>query len=92
MRQIKFRGLRWYGGQYHYMYGGYNKRVNGEECIIESGVPHVIRHGNAEQLIGVDANGCEVYEGDDVQYGGLIHKATFEHYRVIKNGEAVKCE
>ena len=104
MRVIKFRGLRRYGGQYHYMYGGYNKRVNGEECIIESGVPHVIRHGSAEQLIGVDANGAEVYEGDKVQrikewneeradydmVAAFPMAATFDDYTAINDGEIVK--
>lgn len=48
-----------------------------------------------EQLIAVDQNGAEVYEGDlveDLEYNCLLppRKATFHDYTKILDGEIVK--
>ena len=108
MRTIKFRGQS-IGG--HYVHGLLTKkkiRNNGNVCwAIAAGdglrsadvVP--VNEESIAQLIAVDSNGREVYEGDSViricdSDGKPVEcfpmRATFDDYFAINNGEIVLCE
>lgn len=68
MREIKFRGVCKYDGEY--VYGFYIKNPSGVEVIAPlddpSGIWNTIEPGSARQLVGRDKNGTEIYEGDTV--------------------------
>ena len=72
MRTIKFRGRYvkdYIGNEYvaegEMIYGGYVE-LNGKPHIIPHDMALQVQPGSVAQLIGIDANGREVYEGDTV--------------------------
>ena len=65
MRQIKFRGRDIETGRT--VYGGYKVGRCGEPIIITNfTAAYEVTPESVAQLIGIDANGREVYEGDEV--------------------------
>lgn len=66
MRQIKFRARDAYG---QYRYGDLWQRNDG--TLIYDEVWHRVKRDSVAQLVGVDSDGREVYEGDIVvdKYG-----------------------
>ena len=104
MREIKFRGIDALTGKY--VYGYYNSFLGNEDlpmiAIKAGGV--AVMPDSVAQLIGVDVNGKEVYEGDmvvrirewDDDAGGYVNvarfpmKATFDDYSAIANEEVIK--
>lgn len=66
MRKIKFRGIDSCTGKY--VYGYYNPFMNAEELpMISTKAGEVeVAAESVAQLVGVDKNGREVYEGDKV--------------------------
>ena len=92
MREIKFKGSKRSG----------RKVVFGLEDYLS--LTGVLRE-TVKQLIGVDALGAEVYEGDSVirryewddaandyvKVERFPMKATFDDYAAIANGEVIKC-
>lgn len=56
----------------------------------------VIKFRNTDdvaQLIGVDKDGDEIYEGDTVAYpvDGEIHTASFDDFKAIREGDCIRC-
>lgn len=106
MRQIKFRGR--YVGDYvideyipegTMLYGGYVE-IGGKPYIIpEDDTATQVTPESVAQLIGVDAHGREVYEGDKViRVAGdedfnpekaYPMAATFEDYAAIRDEEII---
>lgn len=77
MKTLKFRGRYWIkdvvGCRYHegeFVYGGYARMKKfdgyGDYIIDEEGIAYRVHPGSVAQLVGYDANGKEVYEGDIV--------------------------
>lgn len=77
----KFRGESYRGGRF--VYGYYVQFPSGDESIIPEDVPmgdwEPIKAGSARQLVGYDADGAEIYEGDEI----LIGTATYEAKRLV---------
>lgn len=85
MRQIKFRGVDVETGEI--VYGSYVKcPCCGEEVIIDDKkLQHPIKV--AEQLVGHDKLGCEVYEGDRLRnlVDDTVFKAAMNHIYTVKS-------
>lgn len=101
MRQIKFRGVDWETGEY--VYGDLNQGNYVEVCPRIKPRKKKARYvKDVAQLIGVDAHGCEVYEGDKViRIAGdedfnpekaYPMAATFEDYAAIRDEEIILVE
>ncbi len=114
MKKIKFRG-RMIASEIHNEYIAEDEMLIGGYVEID-GKPHIVhkmtmgwvisevKPESVAQLIGVDKNGAEVYEGDKVIRETFIddegneHEvleafpmaATFEDFSAIENGEIVK--
>lgn len=104
MRQIKFRGLTLEGkfiyGDYRHI--GFRPHIyKREQCYYEERAVEVAPESVA-QLIGIDANGREVYEGDKViRIAGdedfnpekaYPMAATFEDFAAIRDEEIILVE
>ena len=114
MRQIKFRGRfikdyihNEYVAEDEMLYGGYVE-LDGKPHIVHKHtmgwIMSEVKPESVQQLIGVDANGKEVYEGDTVERiardGVPLTKrerektfpmaATFEDYGAIQDEEIIK--
>ena len=76
MRKIKFRGQTESGA---WVFGYLIRKPYTDFSIIDKdGVEHEnVKTDSIAQFVGVDKNGAEVYEGDEVayEYDGRIHKS-----------------
>lgn len=84
-RQIKFRGVDSFTGEYRY---GFYRQTGDGENIIENGHAYLVDKNSIAQLVGYDMDGHEIYEGDlileyddeeeavDCPENGKICKAT----------------
>lgn len=101
MRKIKFRGRDIETGRT--VYGGYKVGRCGEPIIITNfTAAYEVTPESVAQLIGIDAHGREVYEGDKViRIAGdedfnpekaYPMAASFEDYAAIRDGEIVLVE
>lgn len=70
MRKIKFRGKSLYSNKI--FYGGYYEDCSGAEFIVQPN-GEMNRVKSIVQLIGIDKNGNEIYEGDEI-------KSRFNNY------------
>ena len=91
MRQIKFRGKRLDGFGYAYGDLTHVEHERGTRSYVGG---YLV--GEVAQLIGVDANGAEVYEGDTIirVIGSKPEKtfpmyASFSDYDAIRDGELI---
>lgn len=89
MRPIKFRGRRNDNGEL--VYGSYVREVYSDIGTIhgivdEGGEEFLIDEDSVAQLVGVDKNGAEVYEGDTVinPRDGTRFKAAMNHIYTVK--------
>lgn len=98
MRQIKFRGVDWETGEY--VYGDLNQGNYVEVCPRIKPRKKKARYvKDVAQLIGIDANGREVYEGDKViRIAGdedfnpektFPMAAAFDDYAAIRDEEII---
>ncbi|MBQ3434217.1 MAG: hypothetical protein IJK33_02510 [Clostridia bacterium] len=89
MRKIKFRGVDSYNGKT--VYGYYAPSGSIPMIDVGKGLVEIVP-GSLAQLIGLDANKKEVYEGDKVQRleTGAVFRANFSDYDGILDGEIVK--
>lgn len=78
MREIKFRG-RDLSGKKRF---GFYVESGGAPYIIESSTWHEVEPDSVAQLVGHDANGNEVYEGDTV----LCYDSEAEFEEAPENG------
>ena len=104
MRVIKFKGIAETDGREVVGEGAYV--TPGFQCVINKMIYVHCKTGSIKQLIGVDGNGCEVYEGDKVQrikewneeradydmVAAFPMAATFGDYTAINDGEIIKVE
>lgn len=104
MREIKFRGRDIetgklvFGSLVEYEGGKYRFWIN----PLEGDRNYPVDPESVAQLIGVDRNGAEIFEGDTViRIGGdedfdeekaFPMTATFEDYAPIRDGEIIKFE
>ena len=90
MREIKFRGRNIKTGEIHYgHYSEYpvgNGRIS--HCITDKNLDSwAVEPESVAQLIGYDADGNEVYEGDTFTDGGLIRRAELRTDFPIYDGK-----
>ena len=99
MRAIKFRGHKFFGGALVY---GQQIRETDDGFAIWNDEDEWIHTTDLEQLIAVDKNGHEVFEGDTViriagdedfdEEKSFPFAATFEDYRALLDGELILAE
>ena len=89
MRKIKFRGTAATDGRIVYGDGAY---VTADfECVVERMIYVHCKPDSVSQLIGLDKNGREVYEGDAASYEGREFIATLGNVDDIELCELVRC-
>ena len=86
MRKIKFRGRRSNGIE---VTGGIVLKRSHPMIAVTHCLMFPVESGTVAQLIGVDKEGKEIYEGDKVITSSVIHKATFADYADILRGECI---
>ena len=103
MRQIKFRGRDIETGEYVYAeLGQVSAEINPEYLTFITDDIHTVSNESVAQLIGIDANGREVYEGDTViRIAGdedfnpektFPMAAAFDDYAAIRDEEIILVE
>ena len=101
MRQIKFRGREVDTG--HIVYGNYLQSGNGASYIVNALFISKVEPDTVGQLIAVDKNRRDIYEGDLVEriadYDEDFDRAktfpmaaTFDDFSAINNGEIILAE
>ncbi|MBR3499703.1 MAG: hypothetical protein IKO05_12085 [Selenomonadaceae bacterium] len=103
MRQIKFRGRDIETGEYVYAeLGQVSAEINPEYLTFITDDLYTVDTESVAQLIGIDANGREVYEGDTViRIAGdedfnpektFPMAAAFDDYAAIRDEEIILVE